>query len=80
MKEIELDKYVGKYVEVELDYTKIIRQGILHKITNGWWKRNGVDCQAIINKGYILECFDRFLNLRQSHIKKIREICKGECL
>lgn len=73
MKEIELDKYVGKRVEL-VDFQNKIHEGVFYKITNGWWKRNGTEYQTMINKGYVLDRNDCFLNLRQSHIKKIRVI------
>ena len=73
MKEIELDKYVGKRVEL-IDFQNKIHEGSFYKIENGRWKRNGTEYQSMINNGYVLDRNDSLLALRKSHIKKIRVV------
>lgn len=80
MKEIELDKYVGKNVEVT-DFEKEKYDGVLLKIKDGiaiGYPINDYLCS--IKDGYMLMRTNGNYLYRKSHIKKIREICKGECL
>ena len=78
MEEIELDKYLGKIVEVT-DFEKEKYDGILLKIKDGIvidYPINDYLCS--IKDGYMLMRTNGNYVYRRSHIKKIREICKGE--
>ena len=70
MKEQEIDKYLNKYVEL-IDFKNETYKGFLFKVKNFKFKVHKQTQDAIINKGYVLDCGDCWLNLRKSHIKKI---------
>lgn len=76
MTEKELDKYIGKYVEI-IDFKKKTHKGILYKINNFIFEFMKQEQLALINKGYILDVGDSYINYRKSQIKKIKQI-KGE--
>lgn len=73
MKEQELDKYINKYVEI-VDFENKSYKGRWYKINNFMYNVGKDTRQAIINKGYILDVGDRYINYRKSHIKKIKKI------
>jgi hypothetical protein len=76
MKKEEIDTYLNKYVEVvpAIKYSCAIYKGILYKIDNFKFNVAGSTRTAIINKGYVLDRGDRWINMRKSHIKKINLI------
>lgn len=76
MTEKELDKYIDKYVEI-IDFRNKIHKGILYKINNFIFEFMKQEQLALINKGYILDIGDSYINYRKSQIKKINQI-KGE--
>lgn len=76
MTEKELDKYIDKYVEI-IDFKNKIYKGILYKINNFIFEFMKQEQLALINKGYILDVGDSYINYRKSQIKKINQI-KGE--
>ena len=82
MKEQELDKYLGKYIEL-VDFTNEKQIGILHKIIDNKININHREEFMPIKNGYCLEReLDSNICYRKSHIKKIsvldKEIGKSE--
>lgn len=70
MKEIDIDKYIGKFVKI-IDFEKDINYGKLYKIKDGIINRNGQQEFHSINNGYFLESYTKGIDYRKSHIKKI---------
>lgn len=70
MKEDELDKYLGEFVKIK-DFDNNIEFGNLYKIKDGICIRRGQEEYHPINNGYYLECINKGVCYRKSHIKKI---------
>lgn len=69
MTEKKLDEMVENIVKViDFDNEKYI--GILHKVTQYVVKIKDKEYPVNINNGYLLECFDKNIIFRKSHIKK----------
>lgn len=72
MTEKKLDEMVEKMVKV-VDINNQTAIGILHKITKYVVIIHNEEYPVMINNGYLLECFDRQIIYRKTHIKKCIE-------
>lgn len=77
MKEEEIDKFLGK--DVEITFTNNQKhKGYLCRIVNSKTSTKGYEELHAINKGYaILRTNGSWLDFRKSHIKKIIAVSSG---